>query len=168
MEDKITWDRINQIHPMYREELKQIYKEICIALPGKIGCRFVQVFRSFAEQHAIFLQIPKVSNAEAGQSYHNYGLAVDFCLIEDKNGDGKISGNEIIWTRNTDLDKDSLFDWMEVVKVFTKYGWKWGASFGDYPHFEKSKYNWRKLFTLHKDKNNFIPNTAYLKEGLIT
>lgn len=161
MVDQITLERIKDIHPTLRAELSQIYSEICQKLTGNLGCRFVQVFRSFPEQHALFLQRPKVTNADAGQSYHNYGLAIDFCLIQDKNGDGKISGDEIIWNRETDLDKDNIVDWMEVVKVFLKYDWKWGASFKDYPHFEKSPHNWRELLARYK-AGKFIPGTQYV------
>lgn len=162
MIDQITLKRIEDIHPSLREELRQIYKEICEALTGNLGCRFVQVYRTFEEQHQIFLQRPKVTNADAGQSYHNYGLAVDFCLINDNDGNGKVGESEISWSTKRDLDRDGVADWMEVVKIFTKYGWKWGASFGDYPHFEKSPYNWRELLKRYQNKE-FIEGTSYLK-----
>ena len=43
--------------------------------------------------------------------------------------------------RGKDFDKDGQADWMEVVKIFEKYGWFWGGNFRtfkDYPHFEKT------------------------------
>lgn len=164
--DKITLQRIEEIHPNLRNELRQIYSEICEALTNGLSCRFVQVYRSFEEQHAIFLQRPKVSNADAGQSYHNYGLAVDFVLLNDKNHDGIIGSDEIIWDKNTDIDKDKLIDWMEVVKIFQKYGWKWGGDWNknkDYPHLEKTfGYNWRGLLDKY-NKKLFIPGTTYVK-----
>lgn len=162
MIDQITLQRIELIHPSLVVELRQIYKEICEALTGNLGVRFVQVLRTFEEQDDLFKQRPKVTNARGGQSYHNYGLAVDFCLLVDKDGNGKISSDEISWNRNQDLDKDQIADWMEVVKIFTKYGWKWGASFGDYPHFEKTPYNWRELLKRYNAKQ-FIPGTKYVQ-----
>lgn len=165
--DPITLKRIEDIHPKLREELRQIYKEICQVLGGKAGCRFVQVFRTFEEQNALYAQGrtkpgPKVTDAKGGQSYHNYGLGVDFCLTYDKNADGRISSDEIIWNRNTDLDNDKLIDWMEVVKVFTKYGWVWGASWKDYPHFEKS-FGYKPSALLKKyNAGDFIPGTKYV------
>lgn len=165
--DSITLDRIERIHPKLRNELRQIYKEICESLSGKLGCRFVQVYRTFEEQDALFAQGrtkpgPKVTDAVGGRSYHNYGLAIDFCLLNDKNEDGKISTDEIVWDRQTDLDKDNVIDWMEVVKIFQKYGWVWGASWKDYPHFEKSfGYKTSQLLTKYKS-GDFIPGTKYL------
>jgi len=75
----------------------------------------------------------KVKYADAGQSYHNYGLAVDIVLLLPK---GKVSRDMTI-----DLDNDGMSDWGEIVHVFKNYGWKWGgdwSSFKDYPDFEKS------------------------------
>lgn len=167
MIDQVTIQRIQTIHPKLRVELGQIYNEVCTTLTGNLSCRFVQVYRTFPEQHQLFLQGrgnpgPIVTNADAGQSYHNYGLAVDFCLIWDKNQDGKIESNEIIWDRNTDIDRDHVADWMEVVKIFTRYGWVWGATFGDYPHFEKTfGHNWRDLLVKY-NAGNFIPGTQYV------
>lgn len=166
--DPITLQRIEMIHPALRQELRQIYDEICASFPGKTGVRFVQVFRTFAEQDALYAQGrtkpgPKVTDAPGGKSYHNYGLGVDFCLLDDKNQDGVISSDEIIWNRNTDLDKDQMNDWMEVVKIFLKYDWVWGASWKDYPHFEKSfGYSVSKLLVKYK-AGEFIPGTKYVK-----
>lgn len=167
MKDIVTVSRIPFIHPALRTELGQIYDEICTTLTGTLGCRFVQVFRSFEEQDTLYAQGrtkpgPIVTNSKGGQSYHNYGLAVDFCLIWDKNGDGKIANDEIIWDRTTDINKNHIIDWIEVVKIFTKYGWEWGASFGDYPHFEKKmNHNWRDLLKKYKS-GNFIEGTKYV------
>jgi peptidoglycan L-alanyl-D-glutamate endopeptidase CwlK len=167
MIDNITIKRIEDIHPKLRAELRQIYKEICVALGENVGCRFVQVYRTFEEQDALYAQGRTkpgqiVTDAKGGKSYHNYGLAIDFCLIYDKNKDGKVSSEEIVWDRDIDIDKDKVADWMEVVKIFTKYGWQWGASWKDYPHFEKSfNYKVSQLLTKYNAKQ-FIPGTKYL------
>jgi peptidoglycan L-alanyl-D-glutamate endopeptidase CwlK len=63
------------------------------------------------------------------------------------------------WERGTDFDKDGQPDFMEVVKIFKKYGWEWGGNwhFKDYPHFQKSfDYSCKQLSALPKI-NNLYP-----------
>ena len=132
--DKTTIERIELLHPALREEAKQIYAEICERLTGRATCRFSHTLRTFAEQDALYNQKPKVTKAKGGQSYHNYGLAVDIVLLLN---DGKIAS----WDTVTDFDGDGLADWQEVVYVFGLYGWEWGGSwrtFVDKPHFQKT------------------------------
>jgi len=131
--DKVTLERTELLHPALRAEAKEIYAEICERLTGRATCRFSHTLRTFAEQDALYTKRPKVTNAKAGQSYHNYGLAVDIVLI--------IDGKEASWDMKTDFDGDGLSDWQEVVYVFGLYGWEWGGnwkSFKDYPHFQKT------------------------------
>lgn len=133
--DPITFDRIQTIHPDLRTELGGIYKDI---LERGVSIRFAQVYRTFEQQEALYAKgrtAPgnKVTNARGGQSYHNYGLAVDIVLL--------LPGRKVSWDRTLDLDGDGMSDWSEVVHVFKSYGWSWGGdwrSFKDYPHFEKS------------------------------
>lgn len=133
--DPITLDRIQTIHPDLRQELSEIYQEI---LERGVSIRFAQVYRTFAQQEALYAKgrtAPgnKVTNARAGQSYHNYGLAVDIVLLSP--------GGKVSWDMKLDVDGDGMSDWSEVVHVFKSYGWSWGGdwrSFKDYPHFEKS------------------------------
>lgn len=132
MEDKVTLERIELLHPAVREEAKQIYAEICERLTGRAMCRFAYTLRTFAEQDALYAQKPKVTNAKGGQSWHNYGLAIDIVLIVD--------GKTASWDEKTDFDGDGLADWQEVVYVFGLFGWEWGGSwktFPDKPHFQK-------------------------------
>ena len=86
--DKITQQRIDSLHPLVRKEITTIIKQCDEALTGRAKVRITQGFRSFEEQqklYAIGRLTPgkKVTNAKAGQSIHNYGLAVDICLIID-------------------------------------------------------------------------------------
>jgi peptidoglycan L-alanyl-D-glutamate endopeptidase CwlK len=143
--DKATLDRIAQAHPKVREELGKIYQTILTKLTGKSHCRFAYVVRTFAEQTALYNQGrngnpgPVVTNAPAGLSIHNYGLAADIVLLVDKLGNGTFS--QASWDTITDFDGDGISDWMEVVAVFKSFGWSWGgdwASFKDLPHFEKT------------------------------
>lgn len=164
--DKITLDRIKLLHPKVREEAEEIYKEICQALQGKAMCRFSFTLRTFAEQDGLYAQGrtakgPVVTNAKGGQSYHNYGLAIDIVLVVDKDGNG--SYETASWDTKTDFDKDGKADWREVVNIFKQYGWEWGGEwkFVDAPHFQKTfGKSVRELLSLYNakkvDSHNYV------------
>ncbi len=163
--DKITLQRIQALHPKVRDEVTHIIKDCDDALTGKAKIRITQGLRTFDEQNQLY-QIgrtkpgKKVTNAKGGQSIHNYGLAVDICLIID----GQIAS----WDTAKDWDNDQISDWYECVKIFAKYGWEWGGNwktFKDLPHFEKKmishkslvlKVSWKNLIRLPKDKDGYI------------
>ena len=75
-----TQNAIATLHPKIREIVTNGVIEADKSLTGRAQVIIVQALRTFPEQHKLFLQRPKVTNADAGQSYHNYGLAFDFCL----------------------------------------------------------------------------------------
>lgn len=136
--DNLSIQRIQKLHPKLRKEAEKILAEINTQLTGRAMCRITFGLRTFNEQQALYDQGrtkpgPKVTNAKPGQSLHNYGLAVDFAFIID----GKVAS----WDEKKDWDGDKQSDWMEVVRVFKRYGWSWGGdwrSFKDMPHFEKT------------------------------
>lgn len=124
--------------------------------PSNIAIRVVQGYRTFAEQDALYCQPwdkkdndgdgridesdEKVTNAPAGKSYHNFGLAIDFAILYDKDNNGYFE--TLSWDLVKDMDRDGQADWMEVVKVFENApGWAWGGrwkSLKDNPHFERA------------------------------
>lgn len=155
--DKYTEQRINKLHPSVREEVHKIIEECDKALTGKAKIRVTQALRTSKEQddlYAIGRTKPgkKITNARGGQSIHNYGFAVDICLV--------IDGKTASWDTAKDWDNDQVADWYECVKIFAKYGWDWGGNwkkFKDLPHFDKKGYNnWRKLTKLKKDKKGYV------------
>ena len=163
--DNITQQRIQKLHPSVRDEVTNIIKECDLALTGKAKIRITQSLRCFKEQDELYAigrtkSGKKVTNAKGGQSIHNYGLAVDICLI--------IDGKTASWDTVKDWDNDKVADWYECVKIFAKYGWDWGGNwktFKDLPHFEKKsiktkhgemKTSWRNLIKLPKDKASYI------------
>lgn len=150
--DKITQNRINGLHPSVRKEMETIINECDAALTGRANVRITQGLRTFAEQDALYAQRPKVTNAKGGQSVHNYGFAVDICLI--------IDGTQASWDVKKDWDGDKIADWDECVKIFAKHGWSWGgnwSSFKDMPHFDKIGWNnWRVLKTKPRDASGYI------------
>lgn len=147
--------QLQLLHPAIRDKAIEAYYEAVKATPALVHPYIDQTYRTFAESEALYNQgrtTPGeiVSNAKAGQSYHNYALALDFHL--QVNGVDK-------WDVDT--------NWMVVVNVFKAHGFTWGGdftgSFKDYPHLEmKLGHNWRDLLVLH-DAGKFIPGTTYVQ-----
>lgn len=163
--DPITQQRINKLHPIVRDEVQKIISECDSAIIGRAKVRVTQGLRTWEEQKKLYAQGrtisgKKVTNAKPGQSIHNYGLAVDICLM--------IDGKTASWDTAKDWDNDQIADWYECVKIFAKHGWDWGGNwktFKDLPHFEKKsiktktsdiKTSWRNLIKLPKDKSGYI------------
>ena len=154
------------MHPKLRDEAVELYDEIVASLTGSAICRFAYTLRTFAEQDALFAQGRSkpgkvVTNAKGGQSYHNYGLAIDIVLLTDKDKNGTFETAS--WDLKTDFDGDKKADWMEVVQIFKRYGFEAGIDwkFVDAPHFQKSFgksiYELKALHTAGKvDKNGFV------------
>lgn len=155
--DKYTATRIQQLHPAVRAEMHQIISECDLALNGKAKIRITQGLRTLQEQNNLYalgrtLPGQKVTNAKGGQSVHNYGFAVDICLV--------IDGKTAPWDTVKDWDNDQIADWYECVKIFAKYGWDWGGNwkkFKDLPHFDKRGYNdWKTLSKRQRDQNGYV------------
>jgi peptidoglycan L-alanyl-D-glutamate endopeptidase CwlK len=168
MRDQISLSRVKMLHPAVVDEVEQIVDKIEAMFKQNMAIRITQGLRTFAEQDALYAQGrttagKKVTNAKGGESYHNYGISVDFALLHDKNNDGKFE--EISWDMYTDWDEDHVNDWQEVVNAFVGAGWAWGGSWKtlkDYPHFEKTfGHNWRDLLVKYHN-HDFIPNTNYV------
>lgn len=147
-------EKLELLHPKIREAAKQAYAEAVGATPLNVHPVIDQTYRTFEESDKLYQQgrtTPGVivSNSQAGQSYHNYSLALDFHL--------QVDGKDV-WA----VDKN----WMIVVNIFKKHGFSWGGdfsgSFKDYPHLEnKLGHNWRELLALHK-AGDFIEGTEYV------
>lgn len=152
MTDNTSIARLNQLHPSIRQDAIEAYDEACRLTPAGVHPFITQTMRTFEESTALYNQgrtTPGsiVSNSKAGQSYHNYGFALDFCLQIN----GKTS-----WV----VDKN----WMTIVNCFKKRGFLWGGdwlSFKDYPHLEKSPAKWKDLLALH-NAGKFIPGQTYV------
>jgi peptidoglycan LD-endopeptidase CwlK len=141
--EPIQIKRIQALHPLVREDAMKAYSEAVMKTPKGIHPVIIQTLRTFEESDLLYQKGrtrpgPKVTNAKAGQSYHNYGLALDFAL--------QVNG-KIIWKVTK--------DWMTVVDIFKEHGWSWGGdwkgSLKDYPHLEKvpGGLKWRDLLALH-------------------
>ena len=127
--DKTSMERLSQLHPAVRQSAIDAYTEACKVTPVGVHPFITETMRSFKRSDELYAQgrtTPGsiVTNAKGGSSLHNYGLAIDFVLLINEKMSWKVDKN-----------------WMKVVEVFKKHGWKWGGDFQsitDYPHFEKT------------------------------
>jgi peptidoglycan LD-endopeptidase CwlK len=114
------------IHPVVKESAIELIKR---AYSEGINVQISSGYRSAAEQNALYAQGRTkpgnvVTNARAGESNHNYGLAIDYFLVSE-------DGNTAIWSVNQ--------DWRKVAQIGKALGFAWGGdwtSFPDYPHLE--------------------------------
>ncbi len=149
--DQRTSDAIDTLHPAIREEVRRLVNECNQVLTGHDEMIIVQAYRTFEEQNALYAKgrtAPGniVTKAKGGQSYHNYGLAIDFCL--------KLNGKDISWDTTKDFDGDGVADWLEVARIFQREGYTWGKAFNDLPHFEKTfNLNWRDMLKKYDAKD---------------
>lgn len=167
MRDKISEQRVLLLHPKIRDEVRGLIILAESKLPGT-AIRLIQTLRTFPEQDGLYAQGRtkpglKVTNSKGGQSYHNYGLAIDCALLYDKDGNGTYE--TLSWDTLKDMDKDGEADWMEVVDVFENAGYVWGGRFHsipDAPHFEKTfGLNWKQMLQKY-NSHDFIPETSYI------
>lgn len=164
--DSASLKQINLLHPKLRDEALKAWTECQAAIADHANVKIVvdQSLRTFEQSNQLYalgrtvvnpdgksINKPfgnKVTNAAAGQSYHNYGLAFDFKMITNGKPDWQVGPL-----------------WMKVVSIMKKYGWKWGGDFTspvDAPHFEKTfGLNWKQLLVKHTAKQ-FIPGTDYV------
>lgn len=151
--DNVTLSRIAKLHPKLRSEVVDI---ITILNKLEIEIRIVQGLRTFDEQNTLYTQgrtTPGaiVTQAKGGESYHNFGLALDFCLLHK---DDSISFN-----LTEDMNQDHKSDFQQVIDTFKSKGWISGADwkFKDTDHVEKTfGFNFNQLLLLPKDKDGYV------------
>jgi peptidoglycan LD-endopeptidase CwlK len=131
-----VWDaesdiKIKDLHPNIRAKAREFLNK---AEKQGLKLRIVSGLRDFQEQAELYKmgrtkkidpitgkKIDIVTNAKAGQSMHNYGLAIDVVSI--------VNGKED-W-ENT--------DWKKVAQIGKSVGFEWGGNwktFIDRPHFQ--------------------------------
>lgn len=137
---------IKDLHPQFQE---LVTKLLAITNPklGEYEAYITDGFRSFAEQTELYAKgrtAPGkiVTNAKAGQSPHNYGLAVDIAFR--KGGKGLFYDVE---------PYKKLYD--EARKLGFELGADW-TGFQDKPHFEHPQ--WEKIANKNGDP---MPSTKY-------
>ncbi|QUE85604.1 M15 family metallopeptidase [Exiguobacterium alkaliphilum] len=123
----------SNLHPHVRER-SETFVRLAYSCLG-LEVRLTSGYRSEDEQNALYAQGRSepgqiVTNAKAGQSYHNYGLAVDFVIIHDNRADYDLS---------SDHNRSGVPDWQELGELGKALGFEWGGDwrdFPDYPHLQ--------------------------------
>ncbi|WP_285765572.1 M15 family metallopeptidase [Peribacillus sp. SI8-4] len=119
----------NGMNPVVKAAMLEVVK---LAYEEGITVLITLGHRSFAEQARLYGQgrtdnsKPIVTYAKAGQSLHNYGLAVDFVIISE-------DGRRALWTESE--------KWTRVAAIAKSLGFIWGGDFSfyrDIPHLEMS------------------------------
>jgi peptidoglycan L-alanyl-D-glutamate endopeptidase CwlK len=132
MDDIISKNRILTLHPEIRDIVTYIFTQ---SKRNNIYFRITQALRSFEEQELLY-SIGRygdtrkiVTNARGGHSWHNYGLAFDFALMDK-------DYKNINWDMDSDHNENNFSDW--IVNLAKKEGFSWGGDwkFKDYPHLE--------------------------------
>ncbi|MBY7142254.1 M15 family metallopeptidase [Virgibacillus sp. NKC19-3] len=122
-----------ELHPIVEEKKNELLEQ---AAEIDIDVVITEEIRSIDRQNELYEQGRStsgniVTNARGGQSYHNYGLAIDYALRDD-NG-------ELIWDIHYDGNDNGKSDWFEVADLAKELGFDWGGdweSFKDYPHLQ--------------------------------
>lgn len=125
---------VTQLHPELQKKIAQL-QEKCSAYGIKIGIS--ECLRTVAEQDALYAKGRTASGSIVtnckGSTYssmHQWGVAFDFYLKVDVDGDGKVSDDAF-------NDATGLFE--TVGKIGQSIGLEWGGdwkSIKDKPHFQ--------------------------------
>jgi peptidoglycan LD-endopeptidase CwlK len=121
------------LHPHVAQQADLLVKQ---AAEKGISIIITDGFRSFEEQDSLYERGRTaggsiVTHAQGGESFHNFGLAVDFALMSN-------NGNPL-WDMQYDGNGNGQSDWMEVVGLAKNLGFEWGGDwkqFKDYPHLQ--------------------------------
>lgn len=115
-----------------------LYDALCMELPTEWDP--TDGLRTFIEQDALWMKgrvltgERKVTNAKAGESPHNYGMASDWCLWREG------------FPFYPDLEKQHQL-WGVYQELVEKLGLRWGGDWKDAPHNElriSGSFKWRE------------------------
>lgn len=182
MRDKVSIPRVMELHPFIRDIVVAKIQEAETMLGARTGIRIPQSLRTVEYQDGLYALGRTVKNpdgydaikrplgnivtkAKGGESYHNFGLAFDFCFVYDMDSNGTFE--KLSWDTVRDLNDDKVPDWMQVVRIFKEAGFEWGgdwSSIHDAPHLEKRfghPHNPTDLLAKYHAKD-FIPGTQFV------
>ena len=122
-----------ELHPIVAGQVEILIEKTA---EKKITILITDDYRSYEEQDKLYDKGRRtpgkvVTHAEGGESYHNFGLAVDFAL--------QLENGNVIWDVEYDGNRNGQSDWFEVAEIAKELGFQWGGDwrdFKDYPHLQ--------------------------------
>jgi peptidoglycan L-alanyl-D-glutamate endopeptidase CwlK len=126
----LSEQRLEKVHPALSARVCAMMERLA---QSKVSILITQGLRTWEEQDALFAKgrtTPPighehiVTNAKGGQSYHNFGLAVDIVLLD------------ALGKPNWDTEHAG---WREAARVGKSLGLEWGgdwSAFPDIPHYQ--------------------------------
>lgn len=147
---------VKQLHPELQEKLALLQKK---ALAAGIKIKYTECLRTVVEQEVLYAKGRTTSGSivtnARGNSYssmHQWGVAADFCLDMDVDGDGSKTDDAF-------NNAKKMFD--KVGEIAVSIGLIWGGnwkSIKDLPHVQLA--NWgdttKRLKALYKTPSNFF------------
>lgn len=122
-----------ELHPFVARKVENLKEQTA---EKKITILITDDYRSVEEQDKLYDKGRKtsgkiVTHLKGGESYHNFGFAVDFAL--------QLENGNVIWDTEYDGNRNGKSDWFEVAEIAKALGFQWGgdwSSFKDYPHLQ--------------------------------
>ncbi|QUW23861.1 M15 family metallopeptidase [Sporosarcina sp. Marseille-Q4063] len=122
-----------ELHPIVAEKVGILIEKTA---EQKIKILITDDYRSYEEQDKLYDKGRRtsgkvVTHAVGGESFHNFGLAVDFAL--------QLENGNVIWDIEYDGNRNGQSDWFEVAEIAKELGFQWGGDwrgFKDYPHLQ--------------------------------
>jgi peptidoglycan LD-endopeptidase CwlK len=122
-----------ELHPIVAEKVEILIEKTA---EKNIEILITDDYRSYEEQDKLYDKGRRtpgkvVTHSEGGESYHNFGLAVDFAL--------QLENGNVIWDIGYDGNGNGQSDWFEVSEIAKELGFQWGGDwrgFKDYPHLQ--------------------------------
>lgn len=140
-------NQIDGLHPAIKPLVDKFLKN---AKDQGIDLMITAGLRTFDEQNILYAQGRTtdgkiITKAKAGQSFHNYGLAVDVVPIVNKKADW----NSKLWGKIGEIGESVGFEW----------GGRW--KFIDKPHFQYPR-NTRYTHLMQLKEDGKVDNNGYV------
>ena len=135
---KASEERLNDLLPFAQDVLREF---LLLCHQNGYNVQITSGFRTIEEQNALFKKPQKVTNAKGGQSMHNYRIAIDVVLIDDK---GKADWNPV---KYGELWKLALKAGLHKKGLTWAGNWK---GFSELVHFDVSSgKTWQEIAKLY-------------------